>query len=307
MKQRTTWDYFLVSARGFFMGAADIVPGVSGGTMAFILGIYEELLAAINSIDLEFIRDILTFRWQRAFQEFPWRFLLALGLGLVAAMLSLTNGLHWALENHPSLLWAFFFGLILASIVVVSKRVRNWNVVNILAGLAAALGAYTLVGLSPSETPHTPLFLFLSGALAICAMILPGISGAYILLLLGKYRYILAAVVAMEIGSIAIVALGAVFGLIGFARLLRWLLREKHDLVIGTLTGFMTGALRKVWPWKSYEMNGDVVIAETNFIPAAFDGEVALALTFMALGMVFVFLTEFFANRRQAEPSTVAD
>lgn len=307
MKQRTALDYFWISARGFFMGAADIVPGVSGGTMAFILGIYEELLAAINAINLEFIRDIFTLRWRQAFREFPWRFLLALGAGIAAAILTLTNALHWALDNHPSPLWAFFFGLIVASIIVVSKRVKNWNAVNILAALAAAIGAYILVGLSPSETPHTPLFLFLSGALAICAMILPGISGAYILLLLGKYRYILAALVALEIGSIAIVALGAVFGLIGFARILRWLLREKHDLVIGILTGFMTGALRKVWPWKSYELSGDVIVMETNLIPPTLDGEVTLALVFMAAGTAFVLATEYFANRRQAEPSTIAD
>jgi putative membrane protein len=289
------------------MGAADIVPGVSGGTMAFILGIYEELLAAINAINLEFIRHILTLRWREAFREFPWRFLLALGLGIAAAILTLTKGLHWALETHPSLLWAFFFGLIIASIVIVSKRVGDWSAVNILAAIAAALGAYLLVGLSPSETPHTPLLLFLSGALAICAMILPGISGAFILVLLGKYRYILAALVAFEITSIAIVALGAVFGLVGFARLLRWLLREKHDLVVGILTGFMTGALRKVWPWKSYELSGDVIVAETNFIPVAFDGEVTLALLFMAMGTILVLLAEHFANRRQVEPASTAN
>ncbi len=306
MKQRTALDYFWISARGFFMGAADIVPGVSGGTMAFILGIYEELLSAINAISLEFIRHILTLRWREAFREFPWRFLLALGLGIAAAILTLTKGLHWALETHPSFLWAFFFGLIVASIVVVRKRVARWNAVNLLAALAAAIGAYILVGLSPSETPHTPLFLFLSGALAICAMILPGISGAFILVLLGKYRYILAAVVALEITSIAIVVLGAVFGLVGFARLLRWLLREKHDLVVGTLTGFMIGALRKVWPWKSFEMVDDVIVQETNFIPTAFTGEVALALFFVALGIVFVLLIEHFANRKQVEPSSIA-
>ncbi len=275
--------------------------------MAFILGIYEELLAAINAINLEFIRHILTLRWREAFREFPWRFLLALGLGIAAAILTLTNGLHWALETHPSLLWSFFFGLIMASIVIVGKRVGHWSAVNILAAIAAALGAYLLIGLSPSETPHTPLFLFLSGALAICAMILPGISGAFILVLLGKYRYILGALVAFEITSIAIVALGAVFGLVGFARLLRWLLREKHDLVVGILTGFMTGALRKVWPWKSYELSGDVVVAETNFIPAVLDGEVTLALLFMVVGTVFVLLTEHFANRRQVEPSSTVN
>jgi putative membrane protein len=288
------------------MGAADIVPGVSGGTMAFILGVYEELIDAINAVDLEFIRQIVTLRWREAFQDFPWRFLLALGLGIAAAILTLTNGLHWAMETHPSLLWAFFFGLIVASIIVVRKRVVHWSAVNLVAAFAAALGAYILVGLSPSETPHTPLLIFLSGALAICAMILPGISGAFILVLLGKYRYILAAVVNLDFGVLALVILGALIGLISFAHLLRWLLRKNHDLVVGTLTGFMTGALRKVWPWKSYEMTGDVTVGETNFIPAVFDGEVVLSLIFMAVGIVFVLLVEHFANRKQVEPSTNA-
>lgn len=288
------------------MGAADIVPGVSGGTMAFILGVYEELIDAINAVDLKFIRQIVTLRWREAFQDFPWRFLLALGLGIAAAILTLTNGLHWAMETHPSLLWAFFFGLIVASIIVVRKRVVNWSTVNLVAAFAAALGAYILVGLSPSETPHTPLLVFLSGALAICAMILPGISGAFILVLLGKYRYILAAVVNLDFGVLALVILGALIGLVSFAHLLRWMLRKNHDLVVATLTGFMTGALRKVWPWKSYEMTDNVTVGETNFIPAAFDGEVALSLIFMTVGVVFVLLVEHFANRKQVEPSTNA-
>jgi putative membrane protein len=304
VKQRTLPDYFWISARGFCMGAADVVPGVSGGTMAFILGIYDELLASINAIDLTFIRRILTFRWREAFQDFPWRFLLALALGIGTAVLTLTSGLHWALENHPSLVWAFFFGLIVASILVVRKRVGRWSAVNILAAVVAAVGAFILVGLTPHETPHTPLLLFLSGAIAICAMILPGISGAFILVLLGKYRYVVSAVVNFDILTLALVSFGAVFGLLGFVRLLRWMLQKNHDLVVAILTGFMFGSIRKVWPWKATEKIGDVIVRETNFIPSSVNGEVILAILLMLAGIALVLAIEYFAGKTKSETAS---
>ncbi|MDP1546913.1 MAG: DUF368 domain-containing protein [Anaerolineales bacterium] len=297
-KNRTLLDYFWISARGFAMGAADVVPGVSGGTMAFILGIYDELLDAIHAVDMTFIRRILTLKWKEAFTEFPWKFLLSLALGIGAAVLALANALHWALENKPVFIWSFFFGLIIASIVAVRKRVGSWGVVNILAALTAAVGAYILVGLTPSETPHTPLLLFLSGAVAICAMILPGISGAFILVLLGKYTYVLGAVKNFDLLTIVLVGTGAVMGLLAFVRLLRWMLNKNHDLVVAILTGFMLGSLRKVWPWKILEPISETFIKETNFIPAVFNGEVLTAILLMVLGVALVLVMEFHANRR---------
>lgn len=282
------------------MGAADVVPGVSGGTMAFILGIYDELLDAIHSIDLTFIRRILTFKWREAFLEFPWQFLTALALGIGAAVLTLANALHWALENHPVYIWSFFFGLIVASILVVHRRVRNWNPANVLAAVGAAIGAFILVGSSPAETPHTPPLLFLSGAVAICAMILPGISGAFILVLLGKYAYVLAAVKNFDIFTIVLVGLGAVVGLLSFARLLRWMLHKNHDLIVAILTGFMIGSLRKVWPWKTLEPISETFVRETNYIPSAWNGEVVTALIVMIAGVLLVLAVEHFANRRAA-------
>lgn len=296
-KKRTLLDYFWIGARGFAMGAADVVPGVSGGTMAFILGIYDELLDAIHSVDMNFIRRIFTLKWREAFDNFPWQFLLALALGIGTAILTLANALHWALENKPVYIWAFFFGLIVASIITVRKRVGTWSAVNILAALAATVGAYILVGLTPSETPHTPLLLFLSGAFAICAMILPGISGAFILVLLGKYAYVLAAVKNFDFVTIALVGAGAVIGLLAFVRLLRWMLNKNHDLVVSILTGFMIGSLRKVWPWKELEPISETFIKETNFIPAAFNSEVFIAVLFMVAGIALVLVMEYFANR----------
>ncbi|MCL4275546.1 MAG: DUF368 domain-containing protein [Anaerolineales bacterium] len=296
-KKRTLLDYFWIGARGFAMGAADVVPGVSGGTMAFILGIYDELLDAIHSVDMNFIRRIFTLKWREAFDNFPWQFLLALALGIGTAILTLASALHWALENKPVYIWAFFFGLIVASIITVRKRVGTWSAVNILAALAATVGAYILVGLTPSETPHTPLLLFLSGAFAICAMILPGISGAFILVLLGKYAYVLAAVKNFDLVTIALVGAGAVIGLLAFVRLLRWMLNKNHDLVVSILTGFMIGSLRKVWPWKELEPISETFIKETNFIPAAFNSEVFIAVLFMVAGIALVLVMEYFANR----------
>lgn len=298
---RTIFDYFWLGARGFTMGAADVVPGVSGGTMAFILGIYDELLESISAVDLNFIRRILTFQWREAFANFPWKFLISIALGILTAILTLANALHWALENHPVYIWAFFFGLIVASILVVRRRVRNWNPANILAAVAAAVGAYILVGLAPSETPHTPILLFLSGAVAICAMILPGISGAFILVLLGKYTHVLSAVKSLDILTVALVGLGAVVGLLSFARLLRWMLHRNHDLVVAILTGFMVGSLRKVWPWKNFEPISDTFVLETNYLPSAFNGEIILALTYMVVGILLVLVVEHFANRRAAK------
>ncbi len=269
--------------------------------MAFILGIYDELIEAIHAIDMRLIKNLLSLRWKEALATFPWQFLLALGLGIVSAVLSLSNGLHWALETHPSLVWAFFFGLILASIFVVRKRVRHWSFVNIAAAGLAAVLAYLLVGLSPEETPHTPLLLFLSGAIAICAMILPGVSGAFLLVLLGQYRYILGVIVRVDILTIALVGMGAVVGLVSFVRLLRWLLRTNHDLTVAILTGFMLGSLRKVWPWKNMHEVAGIPVEEVNFIPTSLTTEVGLALGLILAGVAAVMTLERLAHR-QAQP-----
>ncbi|MDW8328073.1 MAG: DUF368 domain-containing protein, partial [Anaerolineales bacterium] len=297
---RSLKDYFWIAARGFCMGAADVVPGVSGGTMAFILGIYDELLNAIHAVNLDFIRRLLTLRWREAFAHFPWRFLLALGLGIGTAIFSLARGLRWMLEHHPSPVWAFFFGLVLASVIVVRKRVRRWTPATIALAVLAAVGAYVLVGLTPTQTPDTLWFLFLSGAIAICAMILPGISGAFILVLLGKYQYVLDAVVRLDVLTLAIFAAGCAVGLLSFVRLLRWLLRQYHDPTVAVLAGFMLGSLRKVWPWKETLVNGvDSHFAhEINVLPSVFSPEVGLALALLLLGVALVWGIEYLAARR---------
>jgi putative membrane protein len=288
-------DYFWVAARGFAMGAADVVPGVSGGTMAFILGIYEELIQAIHSVDLTFIRRILSLRFREAFAGVPWRFVLALVLGIATAILTLARLLSHVLHTYPVLVWAFFFGLVLASVVVVRKRVLRWTPGILLIAALAALGSYTLVGLVPVETPEEPWFLFLSGALAITAMILPGISGAFILVLLGKYHYVLNAVVNGDILTLLIVIAGAAVGLISFARVLRWLFQGYHDYTVSALTGLILGALRKVWPWKLSEG-----IQELNVLPPAYDTEFISAVLLMLAGFALVLVLDYLAARQTA-------
>jgi putative membrane protein len=288
-------DYFWVAARGFAMGAADVVPGVSGGTMAFILGIYEELIHAIHSVDLAFFRRIFSLKIREAFASVPWQFVLALGVGIGAAILTLASALSHALHEYPVLVWAFFFGLVLASVIVVRKRVSRWTPVALSLAVLAAVGSYALVGLVPVETPEEPWFLFLSGALAITAMILPGISGAFILVLLGKYHYVLNAVVTRDIITLLIVIAGAVAGLFSFARVLRWLFKNYHDTTVAALTGLILGALRKVWPWKE-----TVGMQEFNIFPPVYDLEFVTAILLMLSGFALVLFLDYAAARQAA-------
>ncbi len=250
-KQRTIKEYIGLVLRGMAMGASDIVPGVSGGTMAFILGIYEELINSIRTIGQpEFIQAVLKFRIKDVFRILNWQFLIAIAGGITISFLTLSKGLEWLLINQPVYLWSFFFGLVLASIYSVSKRVTKWTPSLIGVLLVGTVGAFFLVGTVPHQTPDTWWFLFLSGALAICAMILPGISGAFILVLLGKYQFILSALNDRDLVSLSLVALGAGIGIVTFAQIIGYFFKQYHNGTVAVLTGLMIGSLRKIWPWK---------------------------------------------------------
>ena len=293
---RSFKDYLLISARGFCMGAADVVPGVSGGTMAFILGIYDELIGAIHSFNGALIRHLIGLHLRQALAQVPWRFLLALMVGIAVAIFLLARPLKYALETHPSLVFAFFFGLVLASVLVVRKRVVCWTPKRISLLGVAALGAFVLVGLAPAETPNTPVVLFLSGLIAICAMILPGISGSFILVLLGKYEQVIGAVAQLDIAPLVVFAAGCVVGLLSFVRVLRWLLHYYQDATVAVLTGFMLGSLRRVWPWQDFGADG--VLSLTW--PAAINSEVVLAVALVVIGAGVVLLLERLAEQRGA-------
>lgn len=301
--QRPLKNYVGLVARGFAMGSADVVPGVSGGTMAFILGIYEELVFSIRAVGRkEFWQALLHLRIKDALLAINLPFLIAVFAGIFLAVLTLAQGLEWMLKNQPVLIWSFFFGLVLASVVTVAKRVKRWGVILVVALAAGAVGAFFLVGAVPAQTPNTWWFLFLSGALASVAMILPGISGAFILLILGKYQFMLGAVNNRDIVSLAILAMGAAVGIVVFAQLLGYLLKRHHDLTVAILTGFMLGSLRKLWPWKEtvesiLGSHGEPIpIRQLNIFPPAYNLEFVFAIGLMIIGVVTVILIDRLAD-----------
>ncbi|MFV9506815.1 MAG: DUF368 domain-containing protein [Oscillochloridaceae bacterium umkhey_bin13] len=278
---------------GFAMGIADLIPGVSGGTMAFILGIYEQLLNAIKSFNLKLVQLIFKGKFREAITQIPWVFLIPLGLGLAVAILSMARVMRFLLENHPVYLFSFFFGLILASILAVGVTVR-WNPSTVIAMVVGTVAAFIIVGLVPLSMPNDPLTLFLSGTVAIMAMILPGISGSFILLILGQYAYVLNAVSDFNLIAILPVMLGAIVGLLGFARVLSWLLAHYHDITVAVLVGFMAGSLRKIWPWKEVletmvDRHGEVVpMRERNILPDFAGPEVWIALALAVVGFLLL-------------------
>lgn len=259
------------------MGAADVVPGVSGGTIAFITGIYEELINSIRSVDWQALKLLFSLQFAEFWQKINGSFLFSVVLGIAISIFSLAKLMTWLLAHHPIYIWSFFFGLIIASSFLVSKEIRRWNFSTILSLIAGGSIAYIITVLSPASTPDTWWFILLAGAIAICAMILPGISGAFILLLLGKYTFILGAVSRLEIGTLLLFLIGAVIGIISFSHLLSWLLKNYHNITIALLTGFMIGSLNKVWPWKeTLETYTDThgveqVLVETNVSPGKFE------------------------------------
>lgn len=285
------------------MGASDVVPGVSGGTMAFILGIYEDLINAIKSFDFKSLKLLMSFKLRLLLDRISWKFLLALGIGILTAIFSLAEILSWLLQHKPVMIWSFFLGLILASVISVSRRVEKWQSSTWISLLVGITGTYVLVGLVPVATSNDPWFLFLCGAVAICAMILPGISGSFILVLLGKYQYILEAVNQRDFLTLAIVAGGACIGIVAFSRLLGWLLKKYHDIMVAILTGLMLGSLRKVWPWKEtldsmVGRHGEVIpLVQKNILPSQWELEVLTALGLMVTGLIIVLILDRMGER----------
>jgi putative membrane protein len=251
----SAFAYLKLFTKGLAMGTADIVPGVSGGTVAFITGIYERLINAIKSIDGVFLKHLLRFQFIEALSHVHFRFLLTLFLGIVAALVSLAKIMSYLIAVYPEYTWSLFFGLILASVFLIGAKITN---IYGSGGLWLIFGfslAFFTIGLIPLSTPNAWWFIFLSGAIAICAMILPGISGAFILLLLGKYEYMVFALKNPFVGEnqiiIIIFILGCLTGIILFSRVLSFIFKNYHNVAIAILTGMVIGSLRKIWPWKN--------------------------------------------------------
>nr|WP_297783462.1 DUF368 domain-containing protein [uncultured Allomuricauda sp.] len=305
MQARRILDYVFITLKGMAMGAADVVPGVSGGTIAFISGIYEELITSINNIDLSLIKILRKEGIKAVWNKVNGNFLLALFLGIFISVLSLAKFLSWLLENEPILLWSFFFGLVVASIFFVGKEITKWTAATVVVLVLGAALAFFITELPANDNVDSLPYLFLSGALAICAMILPGISGAFILVLLGSYKTILDAVHERDIKIILTVGVGAIFGLLSFARLLKWMFNHYKNITLALLTGFILGSLNKIWPWKKVletKTFGEktIVVDDMNVLPGAFEGDskLMLAIVLAILGFSLIFILERLASKK---------
>jgi putative membrane protein len=242
---------FFIFLKGMGMGAADVVPGVSGGTVAFITGIYERLLNAIKSADITAIKLLFSDGIGAVWKRIDGTFLVALFAGIFTSLFSLAKVLKWCMAEYPQLLWAFFFGLIIASTIYIIKQVSKWNAQAIVGLIVGAIVAYTITVLAPSEASTAPWMIFLAGSIAICAMILPGISGSFILLLMGMYGHVLHAANSKDFGFLIIFMLGCIVGLLLFSHVLSWTFRNHKNTTLAVLSGFMVGSLKKVWPWQN--------------------------------------------------------
>ena len=303
-RPRTPRQLLRLFLTGFAMGAADIVPGVSGGTMAFILGIYESLIAAIKSFNLEALRLALALRWRALAEHVSLKFLLALGLGLAVAILALSSFLSATLDDADgrALLFAFFFGLVLASILTVGGQVR-WGMRSAAIFLLGAAAAFVIVNIVPAQADHSAPTLFISGMIAITAMILPGISGSFMLLIMGQYDFVLTAVSNRDLPPIIFVGMGAVVGILAFSRLLSYLLRHYYNLTVALLVGFMAGSLWKIYPWKAclesdLDRHGDYrCLVEQNIAPVSDAETFAPALVLLVAGFLLVNLLDHMQSR----------
>lgn len=303
-------DKLILFLKGIAMGAADVIPGVSGGTIAFIAGIYERLINALSSIDLSLIQLLRKEGFLAVWKKVDGLFLLVLISGIGSSILSLAKLVTYLLEFHPIPLWSFFLGLIIASVVVVQRQMKQVKWIHLIPFIVGIAFAWWITTLVPAQTTNALWFVFLSGAIAICAMILPGISGSFILVVLGKYQYILESLQELRIEVILVFMAGCFIGLLSFVRLVKWLFSRYHDLSIAVLGGFMVGSLNKVWPWKitleSAQIEDKIVpLVQENVSPFAFEAltgapaEIVSAMISAAVGLALILVLEYVGQRRE--------
>ena len=320
-------DYIMVAVKGACMGAADVIPGVSGGTIAFITGIYDQLIGSINSINGTALKLFFSGKFKEFWKHINGSFLVSLFCGILVSVLSLAGLMQYLLEHHPIQTWAFFFGLIVASSIFILRGIQGWNMKSAMFPVLGVVLGIVVCTLSPTQTPDALWFIFLSGAIAICAMILPGISGSFILLILGKYKYIMGAITGLTTGAavgeslviLCVFAVGAVCGILAFSRLLHWLLARFNKETLMVLAGFIIGSLVKVWPWSNMEAIvisqfpeiADMAAATQQAIPAEVladyipqvDMQIGSAILFALIGFCLVTGIEILGKamkRRQA-------
>ena len=285
--------YILLYVKGLGVGAANSVPGVSGGTIALITGILEELLDSFRLISPKNIKLFFTGKFKTFWDTVNGNFLLSVGLGIVTGLILLASIVVKMLNTYPVAIWSFFFGLIVISTISTLKTIRKFTIPVFIVFVAGAAIALLITIMPIAQTPDSLLLVFICGAVAICAMILPGISGAYILLLMGKYEYIINAVTDLKMGILAVFTGGAIIGLLSFSHFLSWLLRRYHDITISLLAGFMFGALNKVWPWKKTVDS----VTEVNYLPSV-DEHLFVGIASAAAAIAIFMTIEFLGNRK---------
>jgi len=308
---RKVKDHLLLFLKGMSMGSADIIPGISGGTVALITGIYEELLDTIKSLDANALRLLMAGKWKALWQHIHGPFLVTLLLGIGTSLRTTVNLVHYLLTYCPIQTWSFFFGLILVSSLTVYQQAKKFTYLTLPISLVGAAIAYGITRANPIQTPDAIWFIFIAGAIALCAMILPGISGSYMLLIMGKYALMLDALKNLYWPLLSAFMLGGSVGLLSFSRFLTWLLRKYHDATIALLAGFMLGSIPKAWPWKhvikplhSESLGG--FLREENVSPAQFqaiyqqDPLLLQALLWMSLGCLLVIVLERLAAHKQS-------
>ena len=307
-------DYLVITFKGIAMGAADVVPGVSGGTIAFISGIYEELIESIDKVNLGVFKVWKQDGFKKAWRSINGSFLLALFSGIAISILSLAKLIKWLLHNEPVLLWSFFFGLVLASILYIAKQIKSWSAKIIGAIIVTSVLSYFITLAEPFASPDSPFYLLFCGFIAIIAMILPGVSGAFILLILGAYQTAIDTINNLIEGvttgnmdlfkdaflKFCLLGIGAVIGLKVFSKVLNWMFKHQKNLTLAILTGFMIGSLNKIWPWKEIlktrinSKGEEVTLLDKSILPASYDGDnqITMALVFIVIGFATILILE---------------
>ncbi|MCR9264733.1 MAG: DUF368 domain-containing protein [Flavobacteriaceae bacterium] len=305
MQVRRLADYIIITLKGMAMGAADAVPGVSGGTIALVSGIYKELVETIGNINYGLLQLLFKGKFRDFWQKANGNFILALGIGILVSYVSFMKLAKYLLEYHPILIWSFFLGLIAASIWYMAKQIPKWSLATIiLMGVGIIIG-YLLTTLPSAHTSDNLIYFFVCAAIAICAMILPGISGSFILILLGAYSTLSAAVSDFDIKRLLVFVAGAVIGLLSFSKVLKWLLNKYNTQTFAVLTGLIIGSINQIWPWKKVletKTFGDktIVVDDINVWPSAFEGDnqLILAIILAIIGFSLIFILERVASKK---------
>lgn len=305
--QRRFKDFAVISLKGIAMGAADAVPGVSGGTIALISGIYEELIATISGINVSLFTALKKEGFLAFWKQLNGNFIIALFTGIFISFVSFMRLAKYLIEHHPILIWSFFFGLIVASVYFVGQQIEKWNIAAITAFIFGTAAAYYISQLPSMADNDNSFFLFFAGALAICAMILPGISGAFILVILGAYKTLSDALHDFDIKKIVIFALGAFVGILSFSHVLKWLFKNYYNVTLALLTGFIFGSLNKIWPWKKviiWRMDSaglDIPLVEKSISPYSYEGnpQLVFAICLMLVGFLTIFILEKLGNKKE--------